>query len=87
MKGKAATDETVEQTLEELRSFPLPLGWSPRTANLSNPRRIPTTFAQGIIKAVGLLLTTVALTLGAPFWFDFLKKFVGIRAAGFRPEK
>jgi len=34
------------------------------------------------LKLVGLLMTAFALSLGAPFWFDLLKKFVFIRGAG-----
>jgi len=36
-------------------------------------------------KLVGLLLTTFALSLGAPFWFDTLNKIINIRAAGRAP--
>lgn len=35
----------------------------------------------------GLLLTALALSLGAPFWFDLLKKIMSIRAAGVKPEE
>ncbi len=35
---------------------------------------------------VGWILTAFAITLGAPFWFDLLKKIMNIRAAGARPE-
>ena len=34
---------------------------------------------------LGWALTVVALTAGAPFWFDILKKLVNIRAAGIKP--
>jgi hypothetical protein len=34
----------------------------------------------------GLLLTAVAMTQGAPFWFDLLSKFVNIRSTGIKPE-
>jgi hypothetical protein len=36
-------------------------------------------------KIVGWLITAVALTLGAPFWFDMLNKFINIRLAGKKP--
>lgn len=36
---------------------------------------------------VGLLLTALALSLGAPFWFDLLKKLVSIRGVGVKPEE
>ncbi|WP_299579595.1 hypothetical protein [Mucilaginibacter sp.] len=35
----------------------------------------------------GLLITALALSLGAPFWFDLLNKLVSIRAAGVKPEE
>ncbi|MES2774362.1 MAG: hypothetical protein V4722_09270 [Bacteroidota bacterium] len=36
---------------------------------------------------VGFLITALAITLGAPFWFDLLSKFVNIRAGGKSPAK
>lgn len=36
---------------------------------------------------VGWLLTALALSLGAPFWFDLLSKVIRIRGAGVKPEK
>jgi len=35
----------------------------------------------------GILLTTLAVSLGAPFWFDLLNKVVTIRGAGRAPEE
>lgn len=35
----------------------------------------------------GLVLTALALSLGAPFWFDLLKKLVALRSAGVKPEE
>ena len=32
------------------------------------------------------LLTIVAISLGAPFWFDTLQRFVNIRGGGKNPE-
>jgi hypothetical protein len=40
-----------------------------------------------IDKIFGLFATGLALSLGAPFWFDTLSKFVNIRAAGVKPER
>lgn len=34
---------------------------------------------------LGWLITALAITLGAPFWFDLLQKFIRIRGAGVRP--
>lgn len=38
-------------------------------------------------KALGLILTALAISLGAPFWFDILKKVMKVRSAGQVPEK
>jgi len=37
--------------------------------------------------AVGWLLTMMAVSLGAPFWFDTLNRIIAIRAAGKAPEE
>jgi len=36
---------------------------------------------------LGWTMTTAALTLGAPFWFDTLQKFVNLRGAGDKPKR
>lgn len=38
-----------------------------------------------IYKVFGWLITALSVTLGAPFWFDLLKKLVNIRSAGAKP--
>src|SRR5437870_4444360 len=40
-----------------------------------------------IQKLVGLLLTGLALSLGAPFWFDLLSKLINLRGAGAKPKR
>lgn len=40
-----------------------------------------------LYKVLGLLLTGFAVSLGAPFWFDTLQRFVNIRSVGAKPEK
>ncbi|HVV56408.1 MAG TPA: hypothetical protein VHC47_13830, partial [Mucilaginibacter sp.] len=37
-------------------------------------------------KLPGFLITALAISLGAPFWFDLLNKFVNLRASGKKPE-
>ncbi|MFT3703484.1 MAG: hypothetical protein QM802_14000 [Agriterribacter sp.] len=34
---------------------------------------------------IGFLITALAITLGAPFWFDLLSKFVNLRSGGNKP--
>jgi hypothetical protein len=38
-------------------------------------------------RIVGWLLTATAVSLGAPFWFDTLNRFMNLRNAGKAPEK
>ncbi len=39
-----------------------------------------------LMKIFGLVVTTVALSLGAPFWFDTLSKLTRVRQAGKKPD-
>jgi hypothetical protein len=62
------------------------IGWSGRFAgqegyNRSNEHRYPADGWEGLLKLFGLLVTTFAACLGAPFWFDAIKKIVAIRNA------
>ena len=36
---------------------------------------------------LGWLLTSIAVSLGAPFWFDTLNRFMNIRNAGRAPDE
>jgi hypothetical protein len=38
-------------------------------------------------RILGWILTSIAVSLGAPFWFDTLNRFINIRSAGKPPEK
>lgn len=38
-------------------------------------------------KAVGLFLTTIAVSLGAQFWFDSLGRLMGMRSSGGKPKR
>lgn len=46
-----------------------------------NATSTPAWFATLALKIVGLLVTAIAVSLGAPFWFDILAKVVSIRGA------
>jgi hypothetical protein len=55
------------------------LGWTRASLNAN-----PLTWLQRIL---GWILTAIAVSLGAPFWFDTLSRFVNIRNAGPPPDK
>jgi hypothetical protein len=58
---------------EAIGNLALPIGWTKRG------------FEQSTI--LGWLITALAASLGAPFWFDLLNKFVNVRASGKAPEE
>jgi len=66
----------IYASLEQLRPFPV--GWR---AGLS--WGWPDVF----IRILGLLLTTIAVSLGAPFWFNTLQRLNAIRSSGPRPAR
>jgi hypothetical protein len=57
---------------------PLGLGWYEKT----NPK----SFNEWLLKILGWLVTTLGISLGAPFWFDLLKKMMMIKNAGGAPQ-
>lgn len=40
-----------------------------------------------LLKFIGIILTTLAISQGAPFWFDLLQKAVNLRLSGDAPEE
>jgi len=76
--GYGASQSTDRQ--RENRPAPTtrhPLGWKSRPSNAGDWWN----------KLAGLALTAFAVSLGAPFWFDLLNRFMNIRAGGKSPEE
>ncbi len=73
----------IKMIAAELR--PIPIGWDFESPGWSGDwYRSPEGW---LLKFFGLLFTAAAVSLGAPFWFDLLKKFVNLRGAGKAPDK
>jgi hypothetical protein len=70
------TNRPMKDVVEAISTASLPIGWS------ELPRR-----DQWLTMILGWLITAFAVSLGAPFWFDLLNKFVNIRASGKAPEE
>lgn len=73
----ASLESLIDNEINTMKS-PLGLGWS------------GVDFSQydvydWLAKALGYLVTALAVSLGAPFWFDLLRKIVNIRASGAKP--
>jgi hypothetical protein len=80
-KDENSPECKVAKNLNEIQKLSLPIGW-----DWGNTRTIPP-FPSGawVVKLLGWLLTAIAVSLGAPFWFDTLSKFINIRSAGTPP--
>jgi len=50
-------------------------------------RRLPATRYEWFLKALGLLFSTVAMSMGASFYFDLLNNLVNLRQTGVPPDE
>jgi hypothetical protein len=66
----------TESALETLESLPLPLGWAGYA---------PETPGGFLLTLLGWILTGIAVSQGAPIWFDLLNAFVNLRGSGKAP--
>jgi hypothetical protein len=66
---------SLQQSYDLLSKSSLPIGWG----------TLPTDAVGWFKKVLGLLITTLAISLGAPFWFDLLKNLANLRSSGPSP--
>ena len=79
------TEEHLAKRIADIRKLGLPLGWSKEW----QPEEGHDPLLSAVIGAhwFGWLLTTLAVSLGAPFWFDTLNRVMAIRSVGKAPEE
>jgi hypothetical protein len=82
-------DSSTTDPAAELDSLPVPLGWHLATAE-NDPQGFPFYWDRSmwwslLSKLIGLSLTAVAISFGAPFWFDTLSKLARLRNGGAPP--
>jgi hypothetical protein len=70
------TNRPMKDVVEAISTASLPIGWT------EVPKR-----DQWLTIVLGWLITAFAVSLGAPFWFDLLNKFINVRASGKAPEE
>jgi hypothetical protein len=63
-----------------LKDLHLPVGWDDARLSFSRPKTQNEWFKNVIFPWVGWILTALAASLGAPFWFDVLNKVMVIRS-------
>ena len=68
-----ASLDRIDATLRQLDSSGLSIGW---------PDHRQRTAADWLITVLGWLVTAVAVSLGAPFWFDVLNRVSNLRTSG-----
>jgi hypothetical protein len=62
------------------------IGWNQgQVQQLMHPKSFRDGFNTWITKFIGWIVSAIAITLGAPFWFDLLSMFINIRNAGKKP--
>lgn len=86
--GGESEDPRIQFVLQKAQNLKLPVGWS-RDLNdpgYFHPPRLSLEFAGwALYKLFGLIISIFAVSLGAPFWFDTLSKFMNLRSAGTPP--
>jgi len=85
-----AASEKFKTSLGSLQTLAIPLGWSDGSSSEDTRDTVPGWSEMGGVlqkHGFGWLLTALAISLGAPFWFDMLNKVISIRAAGKAPEE
>ena len=81
--GKDSPKCKYLQNEEQLLGLGLPLGWD----SAGDPQQkwpawdVGAWWRQTYSHGLGWLLTALAISLGAPFWFDLLGKFITVRSA------
>lgn len=79
-----AAQKAAGQEVGKLLGWRGPISWKHPEYRANDPNRFPAG-TEWFAKILGLLLSALAASLGAPFWFDILNKIVNIRSAGGSP--
>lgn len=89
-------DIPIDDIQEALTTLEWPIGWTtyaPKTKEMKSAAQEAgrdETLAVAVgwfLKGAGWLATGLAVSQGAPFWFDLLNKITNIRASGSAPEE
>ncbi len=78
----------LQAVLKTAENIKLPVGWSFDCKDAEYFRSPEPTWdyaGWAFYKLFGLLVSILAVSMGAPFWFDTLSKFVNLRSAGTPP--
>ena len=85
-RAQAAPSAEASKDLSVLQTLALPIGWDPAKYPWMEGHGQGAAYRQAfslsslIFVVAGWLLTAVAMTVGAPFWFDLLNQFMVVRS-------
>ena len=75
LKTEISSFNCTRKLLDSSKYAGLPIGWGD----------LPQNWGGWLSKLAGILVTTFAISLGAPFWFDLLGRIANLRSAGRPP--
>ena len=73
--GQTGPESGLKSNIDNMESYGLPIGW-----NINWHRDRWAWLRFGIGSLLGWFVTACAVSLGAPFWFDMLNKFMVVRS-------
>jgi hypothetical protein len=97
--GESVTEQQVNEAITKLNSLPLQIGWREISAKPGEERTAWEIFmsrfkpassnrgwqGEGLWMLVGWLISALAATLGAPYWFALLQQLLDLRNTGVKP--
>ena len=88
-KETVESPKDVGKLIKKIEELRLPIGWTIKDGEEKKWIWVSEKFEamDWLVKFMGILITTFAGSLGAPFWFQLLNKIVDLRAAGKQPGK
>jgi hypothetical protein len=94
-KSNATTPASVQDALAGLYALPVPIGRGADTTFFGQPtsQLADASVPMGrwlwwdVWTVVGWFISAIAISLGAPFWFDLLQNFMSLRSAGPQPAR
>ena len=97
LSAALGTDDLSDRIESDLRSvgtavediladYPLPIGRTPAVMNAQAQAEATWPIPFVPMRFVGWGITAIALSMGASFWFDLLRKVTSVRASGDKPD-
>ena len=76
----AVTEAKIKEDLASINGLGLPIGWEGKAEDYK-PTWVFSDYLYAVSRhAFGWFLTSMAISMGAPFWFDLLNRFIVVRS-------